>query len=170
MGHLVGCRLELSNLDATYAVATLFAETVLAGSIVGISGPLGVGKTEFVRAVIHSLTPTIEVSSPTFVLECRYPISSKMRSDLHAVHHWDFYRVGEQFDLRELLEGANDPSRVTLIEWPERVPALVPMLNLKLTIMFDPRESGARILEVSGKLSDEFVNKGRTLPGFTPTP
>ncbi len=55
----------------TVAAGRLFAERLTAGVVVLISGPLGAGKTAFVRGIAEGLGAAYsEVSSPTFTLTC----------------------------------------------------------------------------------------------------
>jgi tRNA threonylcarbamoyladenosine biosynthesis protein TsaE len=105
----------------TSAVASGFAGSLTAGSIVLLSGDLGAGKTAFVRGLAEGLgiDPGL-VSSPTFTLIQEY------RGGRLALHHVDLYRLRsievDDLGLEELtLEGG-----VTAIEWPDRLPRELP--------------------------------------------
>ena len=68
------------------------------------------------------------VSSPTFIFRQRYDGDP-------PVEHLDLYRIDEPAELAELgLEDAFGPDRVTLVEWPERAPALLPPGAIGLNI------------------------------------
>lgn len=92
------------------------------GDVVGLSGPLGAGKTCLVQGLARGLAvPTaVAVTSPTFVLVAEYPGRAWLR-------HADFYRV-ESY-ARLLDAGFDDlaaPDGVLVVEWPERFPEALP--------------------------------------------
>lgn len=87
----------------------------LPGTLVFLVGPLGVGKTTFVRGVLTSLGVRDVVRSPTFNLIQVFDTEP-------PVMHADFYRVAAA-----LGTGAEDylDSHLCLIEWPENAPDLL---------------------------------------------
>ena len=101
--------------DTERLAATIAAE-LRAGDVVLLSGPLGAGKTAFVRGLAHGLgVDPGEVSSPTFTLVHDY------RGGRLRLFHADLYRLGtggaEDLGLDEL--GVTDG--VLAIEWPDRL-------------------------------------------------
>ena len=113
----------LSSLDREGfgATAAALAATLRPGDVVALSGGLGAGKTTFVRALVAALHGTdAAVSSPTFVFRQRYP-------GMPPIEHLDVYRVDDPGEARDLgLDDAFAADSITLVEWPERVPGLVP--------------------------------------------
>ncbi len=90
--------------------------------MVALRGPLGAGKTTFVRALVGALHGSAEaVSSPTFVFRQRY-------DGPPTVEHLDLYRIEDAAaELPDLgLDDAFAPDRLTLVEWPERAPGWLP--------------------------------------------
>ncbi len=84
--------------------------------MVALRGPLGSGKTTFVRAVVRALHGSDEaVSSPTFVFRQRY-------DGAPPVEHVDLYRIDDPVaEPAELgLDEAFAADRIVLVEWPER--------------------------------------------------
>jgi tRNA threonylcarbamoyladenosine biosynthesis protein TsaE len=101
------------------------AETVEAGRALGASlhegstvllyGPLGAGKTAFVRGLAAALgIDPGEVTSPTFTLIQEY------RGRL-TLYHVDLYRVSPQEADDLGLEELAGPEAIVAIEWAERM-------------------------------------------------
>ena len=89
------------------------------GAVVLLEGPLGAGKTAFVRGLAEGLGCDGEdVSSPTFTIVQEY------RGRV-TLQHVDLYRLGpaevDDLALEDLMEGA-----VTAVEWPDRWRAVPP--------------------------------------------
>jgi len=86
------------------------------GEIILLHGPLGAGKTCFVRGVCRGLQVTGEVVSPTYTLVNIY-------TGRLPVYHLDFYRVEPGQDLHDigvpdLLDEIWQGQAVALVEWP----------------------------------------------------
>lgn len=123
------------------AFAARFARGLSAGDAVGLSGPLGSGKTTFVRAVVRALHGDDPTSSPTFTFWHRYAGDP-------PVDHLDLYRVETPAELTELgLEDAFDGHSIVLVEWWERAPDLLPGRRYELT--FGGVGDGPRELDVT---------------------
>jgi len=103
----------LADESATHEVGRRLAEVLRAGDVVALSGPLGVGKTELVRAVLAALGHDGEVPSPTFAIVQPYETLEP------PVWHVDLYRLEDARELDELgLDSLDDA--VLVVEWPER--------------------------------------------------
>lgn len=86
------------------------------------SGAMGSGKTTYIKYICKVLGVTAGISSPTFSLVNEYECS-----DGSVVYHFDFYRikdVQEAYDIgyEEYFYSGN----YCFIEWPEKIPGLVP--------------------------------------------
>ena len=112
--------ISTQSAEETRAAGERLGRTLGPGDVVALTGDLGAGKTCFVQGLARGLGARAWPTSPTFVLVNEYP------ADL-PIHHVDAYRVagpGEMVDvgLLELIDGDG----VTLIEWADRVAALLP--------------------------------------------
>ena len=112
--------ISTQSAEETRAAGERLGRTLGPGDVVALTGDLGAGKTCFVQGLARGLHARIRATSPTFVLVNEY------RAAL-PIHHVDAYRVagpGELIDigLLELIDGDG----VTVIEWADKVAALLP--------------------------------------------
>lgn len=85
-----------------------------------LSGPVGAGKTTFVRGIVRQLGIKTTVNSPTFSLIKSYSLSGqKWRQLVHV----DAYRITHPREYLALDLGplVDDSSVLLVIEWPERL-------------------------------------------------
>jgi tRNA threonylcarbamoyl adenosine modification protein YjeE len=120
---------QVPDLAALDAFARAFADRLQPGSAVALRGPLGAGKTTLIRALVRALHGSdAAVSSPTFVFRQCY-------DGAPPVEHLDLFRIEDTAELDELgLEEAFGPDRITLVEWPERAPGLLPRAAIHVAI------------------------------------
>ena len=117
-----------------------------AGDVVCLQGDLGAGKTTMVQGVARGWGALDEVSSPTFVL-----VNIYRRADSSQFFHFDAYRIdkldeAEELDLDALL--AQGP---LVVEWPERVEAILPKVRLWVFLEHESDEHRAIRLTAQGK-------------------
>jgi tRNA threonylcarbamoyladenosine biosynthesis protein TsaE len=141
---------ELPTRRATRRLATALATALMPSALVILSGPLGAGKTFFVRGVLRALgVPQREpVTSPTFSLVHEF--------DTHPpVFHADLYRLKTPGELGPLgLAEARAGGAALLVEWGEPYSALLggDALAVELVLATEARPRSAR-LGSSGPLS-----------------
>jgi tRNA threonylcarbamoyladenosine biosynthesis protein TsaE len=140
---------DAPDLAATDWLGRRLAALLAPGTVVALIGPLGAGKTHFVRAVAEGLglADPHAVSSPTFVLIQEYPARL-------PVYHFDAYRLqspGEFFDLgaHEYYQGDG----VCLVEWADRVTPCLPDDHVRITITPTGENSRRFTLESTGETS-----------------
>jgi tRNA threonylcarbamoyladenosine biosynthesis protein TsaE len=137
--------LDLADEAATARLAARIAGLVRARDTIALQGPLGSGKTSFARAFIRALgTGAEEVPSPTFTLVETYHLAGRP-----PIWHFDLYRLAAAEDVYELgIEEAWSVG-IAVIEWPERIAALLP--PERLDIALEPSAvSSARRATVDG--------------------
>ena len=132
------------DADGVVRLAELLALRLTVGSVVALRGELGAGKTTLARAAIRALTDDdTEVPSPTFSLQQAYATQRL------TVTHFDFYRLSNGREALELgLEDAIQHGAV-IVEWPERVAALLPEDRYDIELA-DTAAAGVRRVSLRG--------------------
>jgi tRNA threonylcarbamoyladenosine biosynthesis protein TsaE len=125
------------------------------GAVVGLSGPLGAGKTTLARGIAAGMgiDGGYVVSSPTYTILQSYPCSGRI------LHHLDLYRVVGPDDLdstgyRDHVGG----NTVLAVEWPEREPSVLPPENLVVRIDYQGEEREITLV-ASGSRYEELVEQ-----------
>jgi tRNA threonylcarbamoyladenosine biosynthesis protein TsaE len=115
------------------------AGMVQPGSVIGLVGGLGAGKTHWTKGLVAGLGSPAEVTSPTFGLVHEYP------GGRLPVIHMDFYRIEKPEELiaigwDEYLETPG----VVIAEWADKFPGLMPENTIWLC--FNTGPDGSRII------------------------
>ncbi|MBB5517493.1 tRNA (adenosine(37)-N6)-threonylcarbamoyltransferase complex ATPase subunit type 1 TsaE [Amphiplicatus metriothermophilus] len=139
--------LFLPHEAATAALGARLAPLARAGDAIGLSGPLGAGKTTLARGLIGALTGARETPSPTFALVEPYEVRPGA-PDGFTLWHFDLYRLEKAEDVWELGWEEALETGAALIEWPERVAALLPARALVLRL--EPEGAGRRVRFAGG--------------------
>lgn len=126
----------LAGLADFEAFAAEFARALEPGDVVALAGPLGAGKTTFVRSVVAALHGADTATSPTFTFRHRYAAPpSGAHASSAAIEHLDLFRVEDPRELQELgLEDAFSGDAIVLVEWWERAPQLLPLRRYEIEI------------------------------------
>ncbi len=86
------------------------------GLVIGLTGPLGAGKTEFTKGAADFLQIEATITSPTYSYHLEYDFK---RHDVPGtLHHLDLWKIDdpavvERLDLSSLI----GPRQVTIVEW-----------------------------------------------------
>ena len=109
----------VENLTETILLGKEFAQKLDPKSIVLLEGPIGSGKTSFVKGIAEGLLITDQVTSPTFALSHHY------KSGKIPLIHMDLYRLENKFSAIEFFaeeeEEANEIGAILVIEWPQLI-------------------------------------------------
>jgi len=102
--------------EETLALGEQWGRAAQRGWVIGLSGDLGAGKTQFVRGFARGLGCTARVHSPTFALLNEYG-GGRLR-----LFHLDLYRLnnGDEVAGAGLEEYLLNPDGVAVVEWIER--------------------------------------------------
>jgi tRNA threonylcarbamoyladenosine biosynthesis protein TsaE len=125
------------------AATALAAHPGLRNAFVELDGPLGAGKTTFVRHLLRALGVGGRIKSPTYAVVEPYTLPAREGAPAAAASHFDFYRFDdprewEDAGLRELFAAPG----LKLAEWAEKARALLPRADLCLQI--EPLDGDAR--------------------------
>jgi len=98
-------------------------------------GKMGVGKTTLIKEICQQLEVEDVASSPSFGIVNEY------QSPAGPVYHFDFYRIDDPQEAVDLgvAEYLYSGHKV-LIEWPDKIAALLPEDALKIHIEIDENE------------------------------
>jgi tRNA threonylcarbamoyladenosine biosynthesis protein TsaE len=136
--------IDLQNLADTESLGRRLAQWLFPGAVVALIGPLGAGKTHLVRAIAIGLdiaNPAV-VNSPTFVLIQEYDARL-------PIYHFDAYRLTREAEFADLgVHEYYERGGVCLIEWADKVPAVLPKERLEVRITITGAET--RRVEMTG--------------------
>jgi tRNA threonylcarbamoyladenosine biosynthesis protein TsaE len=97
-------------------------------------GDMGAGKTTLIKSLCHHLGSNDNVTSPTFSIVNEY-IGRESN-----IYHFDFYRLKTQTEALDMgFEEYLYSGNYCFIEWPERIPDLLPLhyINIKIEVAAD---------------------------------
>ncbi|TYR34431.1 tRNA (adenosine(37)-N6)-threonylcarbamoyltransferase complex ATPase subunit type 1 TsaE [Sphingobacterium phlebotomi] len=117
---------NLQELDAA-------AKKILSGfpndRIFLLCGNMGAGKTTLVNSFCRALGVSDSTSSPTFSIVNEY------RSPHGPIYHFDFYRLKHEEEALDMgYEEYFYTDAYCFVEWPEKIPNLLPEESRQITI------------------------------------
>ena len=124
---------ETWSREETFALGKKYGEQARSGQVWALAGDLGTGKTVFTKGFASGLGVDEDVSSPTFTILQVY------ESGRLPLYHFDLYRIAEPEELYEIgFEEYLDGEGVTLIEWADLFPEMLPPDAISVIIRKDP--------------------------------
>lgn len=124
-----------------------FATLLRPGDVVLLSGPLGAGKTTFVRGLARGLGVLERATSPTFTMVREHRCHNDL--GVTTLHHADVYRVRSLDEVVDLALGELvEEGAVAVVEWGELAAAVFGEDVVTVSIEVVTEES--RRIEVGG--------------------
>jgi tRNA threonylcarbamoyladenosine biosynthesis protein TsaE len=140
--------------------AELFCEDIaqlpgIASQIIGLAGEgkvwifegeLGAGKTTLIKELCEQLEVVDNVSSPTFSIVNEYETTEG-----ETIYHFDFYRIKSEAEAADI--GVDEyfySGNYCFIEWPSKIPSLLPEEYLKITLILVSENQRKILLERYG--------------------
>lgn len=126
------------TLNEIGRVAELFWQKAPAASVLAFHGELGAGKTTFIKALCQARGVRDVVSSPTFSLINQYVFKDE-NDEEHVLYHLDLYRIRDEEEaIQAGIEDCLYGGSVCMVEWPEKIPGLLPEDTLHIYIERTP--------------------------------
>ena len=120
-----------NSVEHTLEAGRRFAESLVGGEFICLTGDLGAGKTHFAKGIVAGLGGDLEdVTSPTFTIVHEY------HQGRIPVFHFDLYRLESDQELQHI--GWDDflhEDAVFLVEWADKFPQAVPSGAIWLNFM-----------------------------------
>lgn len=114
-------RIKIDSLNELPMVAQAVIDSLQGRTVVIFRAEMGAGKTTLISRIVAQLGADDTVTSPTFALVNQYEGSEQ------RIYHFDFYRINrieEVFDFG--YEEYFYSGDLCLVEWPEKIEALIP--------------------------------------------
>ena len=112
--------IEINSLDELDKVAQTVIDSLEGRTVVAFDAPMGAGKTTLIGRIARDLGSEDDTTSPTFAIVNQY------EGD-RTIFHFDMYRIERieealDFGTEEYLSSGE----LCLVEWPEKIEALLP--------------------------------------------
>ena len=118
-----------SEADLIPAAKQLITANPL-GRIFAFYGPMGAGKTTFIKAICRELGVADIVQSPSFSIINEYKTLTG-----ESVFHFDFYRINKLDEAYDIgYEDYIFSGSYCFIEWPELIESLLPENTIRVRI------------------------------------
>lgn len=112
--------IEIQSLDELDRVAEAVVESLDGRTVVAFDAPMGAGKTTLISRIARYLGSEDDVTSPTFAIVNQY-------EGRRTIYHFDMYRIER---VEEALDFGSEEylssGELCLVEWPEKIEALLP--------------------------------------------
>jgi len=119
---------SLHDLDAAASQILSLSSN---NSIFLFYGDMGAGKTTLIKSLCKQLGTDDNIASPTFSIVNEY-ITPK-----ESIYHFDFYRLKTQTEALDMgFEEYLYSGNYCFIEWPEKIPDLLPLhyISIKISV------------------------------------
>lgn len=126
--------IQIESLDELDGVAQAVIDSLDGRSVVAFDAPMGAGKTTLISRIAALLGAEDDVTSPTFAIVNQYEGTER------TIYHFDMYRIER---IEEALDFGSEEylssGELCLVEWPEKIEALLPddTMVVKIEILSD---------------------------------
>lgn len=133
-------KIKIKSLDGIADAARQFVDAMGENKVFAMFGPMGVGKTTFVKAVCEILGVKDTITSPTFAIVNEYRTNTG-----DQIFHFDFYRIRKVEEVYDMgYEDYVYSGAVCFLEWPELIEELLPEDAVRVTL--SEEEDGTRTI------------------------
>ena len=130
---------SISELPAAAAAVINYAENY---RIFLFYGDMGAGKTTLIKSLCACLGSSDAVTSPTFSIVNEYI------GEANKIYHFDFYRLKNQTEALDMgYEEYFYSDAFCFVEWPEKIPDLLPRQYISIDIQVSSDNSRQVIIE-----------------------
>lgn len=127
-------KIVIRDLSCLQESAREFLKQTQGVSVYAFYGSMGAGKTTFISAICSVLGVGDDVASPTFTIVNEY-----RAADGTPIYHFDFYRIDKLSEVLDIgYEEYIGSDGICLMEWPEKIEALLPEDALRVSITEQP--------------------------------
>lgn len=131
------CLIESDLLPVARKLILSFPEA----RVFALYGPMGAGKTTFIKILCRELDVIDTVQSPTYTLINEYKTIGG-----ESVFHFDLYRIKKLEEVYDIgYEDYIYSGSYCFLEWPELIENLLPPETIKVTIT-ENQSDGSRII------------------------
>lgn len=143
-----------SSREQTLDLARRTATALRGGEIIFLRGPIGAGKTIFVKGVAQYLGLKSSPTSASFSLMKAY------KNKTTRLFHIDLFRLseGEVFNLgfEEMLQ---DEQAIIMAEWPDPIARMLPADRLEMDFILKQGDEREIRLQAFGRVSQQLLEQ-----------
>jgi tRNA threonylcarbamoyladenosine biosynthesis protein TsaE len=126
--------LNSTSISQLPAIASEIIKFAANSHIFLFYGDMGAGKTTLIKSLCECLGTTEPVTSPTFSIVNEYIGAG------NKIYHFDFYRLKNQDEALDMgYEEYFYSDAYCFVEWPEKIPGLLPphYVNVQIKVLDD---------------------------------
>lgn len=139
------------SIEETHALGEKIGKCVSGNMVILLSGDLGAGKTTLTQGIAKGLGVRRKVTSPTFTI-------LKIYRGRMPLYHIDAYRlegITQDLGFEELM----DDEGLSVIEWSQYLPDIIPDEYLSVTIHLLEEDSREFVFEANGEQYEELLEE-----------